>query len=206
MTTLHCTPALSACWRQFMHADYMKISEPVFSCDDIKQAKVFWEAYRYFFNLSVDMTPQFVPYTPEARYVPHTEHRLDLFHKNLKKDYSIKSSLISYSIAHIRNTEKGLDDEAFKPMINFMMSKDSINLGGSRDFLDAGQLINKLTYLATSSLYVGLNCTWSSIAPMFHTPTVILTQHYPHHSGSIWTQTFHVDKKTGVPNGYVRKP
>lgn len=205
MINLHCTTGLGSVWRQFMHADYMKIHEPVFSCDDIKQAKMFWEAYKYFFNFNVDMAPQFVPYDMDAGYIPHTENRLDLFHKNLKKDYSIKTSLVTYSIAHISNTEKGLDDEAFKPMINFMTCKDSINLGDSRNFLDAGQLINKLTYLATSNLYVGLNCAWSTIAPMFYTPTVILTQHYPHHSGSIWTQTFHVDKKTGVPNGYVRK-
>ena len=161
------TDAVSQAFRQFTHANYSKIENPIFYCDTIEQVKIFYKAYITLFKTQFK-TPVFNGWNDQALYIRDSEK----FNRsvNLKRTFN-KEYNYCYSLAKKENTHKGIDDTAYEHLLN-ILKKDGHDLGDSRNFVSADQLIHKLTILASSQIYVGTNCSWLYLAEVFKIPAI----------------------------------
>ena len=62
------TDAVSQAFRQFTHANYSKIENPIFYCDTIEQVKIFYKAYITLFKTQFK-TPIFNGWNDKALYI-----------------------------------------------------------------------------------------------------------------------------------------
>ena len=197
------TAGLAPVWRQFIYLDYFQPEkDPIFYCEDIKQAEIFWDAFNHFFDTEVDWNPTFVNQDrmPEkVQYIPFAENRWDLYKERLRRDWSDKMH-VGYSFISNKIDMKGIDTKAYQEMHLAMV--DHVNLGDTRNFKTSEECIEKITAVAQSSLYLGSDCAWSNIAPIFDVPVVIVFQKYPYSADQVWSRSFFVDKKNNVPYGF----
>ena len=176
------TAALSSSWRQYNYMNHLAIKDAIIHCEDIKQSIIFWKAYKHFFNTSIE-PKQFVKATKNVwnnyeHYVRlEKDHNYSFFKTYLKKEplswnnqaFDIHS--LVYSIIDSSVHKKGIPRKSKEDIITNL---GGYNLGDSRNFKNEQWLISKITKLAAASTYMGSNCSWSNIAPLFDTKAIIL--------------------------------
>ncbi len=171
------TAALSGSWRQYHYMNHLSIKDAIIHCENVGQSLIFWKAFKHFFNVSVE-PKLFVTAKPEIwdnmdKYY-ESDDKYDLFKEYLNIDLYSEHPLV-YSIIDSDVNQKGIHYQAKSNIINNL---NGINLGDSRSFKDADELIHKITQLANADMYLGSNCSWSNIAPYFDTNVVLLSEPY----------------------------
>tara|TARA_B100000282_G_scaffold44627_1_gene27789 strand:- start:6077 stop:6652 length:576 start_codon:yes stop_codon:yes gene_type:complete len=171
--------ALGKTWRQFNYMNYAWRSgykeDVIVYCTHMDQIKIMWEAYKHFFD--VDGEPIF--YKEEGDHVVGVQDYyrnrtrdslFDLFKTYLKPWPYIGSALpIAYSIIDIKDHWKGIDSKSRKNIFKFLTGTD---LGDTRNFKSADELIYKTTQLASAETFIGPNCSWAGLCPYFDTEWV----------------------------------
>ena len=151
--------ALNKTWRQYNYMNHAwrlgHKDDMVIYCSHLDQAKIMWKAYKHFFEVkgepifreeNYDHVLDFQDY-----YRNPTRDELDLFKTYLKPWPYIGSALpIAYSIIDIKNSDKGIDSKSKKNIFKFLTGCD---LGDTRDFKSADELIYKITQLASAETY-----------------------------------------------------
>ena len=160
---IHLGLGLATTWRVFFWTNYYKVKNVTYHCDSIEQSKYMWEAYRYFFKVIIE--PNFVQIVGKTIYTypgPDADW-LTLIRKYLIQP-SKKKEYICYSIKPIHNH------------LRKALVKDCIDLGDSRNFINAQHIIDKVSLLSTADFYIGSSCSWNTIAPIFKTHAYIIKQ------------------------------
>lgn len=199
---LRVTGAISGAWRTMFYMDYFEVKKPVLHCEDVKQAKLFWKAYKHFFNINYDhkITWSREFNSPLAMRIPFEG---DFVYEEMKKRLKFKRhpSHTCFSFLSNKKDHKGLDDQCLQDVIS-LLDPVAIDLSDSRNFKNINELITKLTILFHANLYIGSDCSWNNIAPVFGVPTILTIQEYPYNSTSVLKQIFSLDRSTGYPIGY----
>ena len=177
------TTALGKTWRQY---NYMNHSwrlghedEMILYAHDIDAAEIHWEAYKHFFE--VEGEPIFCGVNRE-RVIgvqdyyrnPTKAHMFEVF-KTYVKPLPKKLSIV-YSIIDIKNSEKGIHS---KSKDNIIKHLSGVDLGDSRNFKSADELIYKVTQLASAETFLGANCSWAWLCPYFDTVWIELKEGFP---------------------------
>lgn len=171
------TAALSGGWRQYHYMNHLNIKDAIIHCEDVGQSLIFWKAFKHFFNVSVE-PKLFVEAKPEIwdnseHYLsPTKDPKYSLFKKYLKEDPFEMHPLV-YSIIDSDVNQKGIHYQAKSNIINNL---NGINLGDSRSFKDADELIHKITQLANAETFLGSSCSWAWICPYFDTTWIELKE------------------------------
>lgn len=165
--------ALNKTWRQFgyiNHAWHLGFEDDmIIYADDLNQLQIMWEAYKHFFNVKGEPI-----FAKEGRsqvdfqdyYRNTTKDNLwNVFKLYLKKPIEVTHPIV-YSIADIKNSRKGINGLSKE---NIMKNLNAFDLGDSRNFKDADQLIEKITKLSTAQMFLGTSCSWAFICPYFDT-------------------------------------
>tara|TARA_Y100001963_G_C6776705_1_gene447710 strand:+ start:1110 stop:1790 length:681 start_codon:yes stop_codon:yes gene_type:complete len=203
------TSALSNVWRQFLYITYFEIENPTLYSEDVEQSKIMWEAYKHFHIIKKEPDIIWEGWIDSSK-VPKPikwggPELYDVWRKQLLPEYQInRKEHICFSFLSNKKDAKGLDDECLESIINLLKNQKCCDLGNSRDFPDAKELIKRVNIIAHSALYLGSDCSWSNICPAFSTPVVLGVQEWPFQSLSIFKQNFIVDKNTGIPLGFKR--
>ena len=128
-----------------------------------------WEAYKYFFN--VKREPTFAKEGPNqidfADYYRNTtkENIWNVCKLHLKNPIEVTHPIV-YSIIDIKNSEKGIDSKSKNNIIKHL---SGVDLGDSRNFKSADELIYKVTQLASAETFIGSSCSWAFLCPYFDT-------------------------------------
>lgn len=162
------TDAVSQAFRQFLHANHNKIEDPIFYCDTIEHGKMFYKAFTTLLHTQFK-NPTFNGWNDQATYISPED--------NFDRSVKIKIKLFDkrynycYSIAKKENTHKGISKLPYERLLN-ILNKDGYDLGDSRNFNSAEELIDKLLALNSSEIYVGTNCSWLYLAEIFNVPAI----------------------------------
>lgn len=171
--------ALNKTWRQFgyiNHAWHLGFKDDmIIYAHDLNQLQIMWEAYKHFFNVKGE--PIFIK--EDRTRVEFRDYYANVTKQNLwhifrlyrKKPRKITHP-IAYSIADVKNSQRYGIDGLLKESI--LKSLNGFDLGNTRDFKDADELIDKLTKLSTAEVFLGSHCSWAFLSPYFDTPWIEL--------------------------------
>ncbi len=175
--------ALGKTWRQYNYMNNAWRSghedDMVIYCSHIDQAKIMWEAYKHFFEVkgepifreeNYDHVIDFQDYYRN----PTRDTLFDLFKTYLKPWPYIGTALpVAYSIIDIKNSSKGISSKSKNNIIKHL---SGVDLGNTRDFKSAAELIYKVTQLASAETFIGSNCSWAGLCPYFNTTWIELRE------------------------------
>lgn len=89
---------------------------------------------------------------------------------------------IVYSFASNTQTVKGMDDDMLASTQSLFQNYYRKDLGDTRSFYSAEDLIDKIEYLRTAKAGYFSKCSWVGMATVFKVPHTVLQQIYPHRS------------------------
>jgi len=180
------TTALGKTWRQYNYMNHAwrlgYEDEMILYAHDLDTAKIHWEAYKHFFE--VDGEPIFCgergPHiigVQDYYRNPTKAHMFEVFKTYVKPWPYIGSALpVAYSIIDIKNSVKGIDSKSKNNIIKHL---SGVDLGDSRNFKSADELIYKVTQLASAETFIGANCSWAWLCPYFDTVWIELKEGFP---------------------------
>ena len=153
--------ALWGSWRQF------RFMEPksIIVCESLEQSKMFWEAYQHFYDTNKQPTfrqEEEGETSDMFSYMEGDIHTYEKMRDNLKPLNTTPKGMVHSIIGE--HHQKGIPNIQKSIIEKHLTSYD---LGDSRNFKSAEQLIYKLTKLRNSKLYFGSVCSWSRIARVF---------------------------------------
>jgi len=173
--------ALGKTWRQYHYMNHAwrlgHEDDMVIYCSHFDQAKIMWEAYKHFFEVKgepIFREENFEHVLDLQDYYrnPTRDDLFDLFKTYLKPWPYLGTALpIAYSIIDIKNGDKGIDSKSKNNILKFLTGTD---LGDTRNFKSADELIYKITQLAAAETFIGPNCSWSFLCPYFDTTWIEL--------------------------------
>lgn len=174
----------SGTWRKFLYISHFEIKNSIAYCEDVNHSLIYWEAFQHFFNVKVE-PKQFLKATKkmikEWDREPTSDYQYDLFKKYVKhtptKTHEIVYSIIDKEGSHVHTygRTKGLYPKVRDVLVNNLVG---IDLGNSRNFKSANELIKKVKILADSKVIVGSPCSWTRLAEYFDTAPIYIADHY----------------------------
>lgn len=155
-------------WRQFAGME----GDSVVVCESLDQTKMFWTAYKHFFD--TDKQPRFQQLglsesKDDLLFIKGDIETYGRMRSNLNPLPNTQSGMVHCIIGE--HHSKGIPDTS-KAILESHLS--SYDLGDSRDFQSLDQLIDKLTRLRQSRLYFGSICSWSRIAGVFNLEVITI--------------------------------
>jgi hypothetical protein len=171
-------PALSNAWRQYHYINHSKDKDAIIHCEDINQSLLFWEAFKHFFKIQVE-PKEFIEATSEVRknyevYQKPTKNAQYPVFKTYLKEEPFEMHPLVYSIIDSDTHQKGIH---YKSKLNIIKNLNGINLGDSRNFKDADELIHKIIQLANAETFLGSSCSWAWICPYFDTTWIEIKEY-----------------------------
>jgi len=177
------TTALGKTWRQYNYMNHAwrlgYEDEMILYAYDLDAAKIHWEAYKHFFDVKGEPTfcgerGDDIVGVQDYYRNPTKAHMFEVF-RTYVKPLPKKLSVV-YSIIDIKNSEKGIHSKSKNNIIKHLSGFD---LGDSRNFKSADELIYKVTQLASAETFVGANCSWAWLCPYFDTVWIELKEGFP---------------------------
>lgn len=146
--------------------------EMVLYAHDLDQLQIMWEAYKHFFEVKGE--PTFLKEGtnqigwPDYYRNTTKENLWSIFKQYRKRPREVTHPIV-YSISDVKKSHYGINGLSKE---NIMKNLRGIDLGDTRNFESADQLIDKITKLSTAQMFFGSHCSWAFICPYFDTPWI----------------------------------
>jgi hypothetical protein len=174
---MYVSPSLFDNWRAFTH----KAKNPRLQlyCQNHSFSATCLKAFNHYSHIAVE--------------VDSVEHQ-DIEYEQVVDNYNYQDTTdllkltfdpadhIVYSFASNTQTVKGMDDDMLASTQSLFQNYYRKNLGDTRSFYSADDLIDKIEYLRTAKAGYFSKCSWVGMATVFKVPHTVLQQIYPHRS------------------------
>ena len=178
--------ALHNTWSSFLLIDVLEDEEAVIYSNDIKTMELYKEVYLNHFDSKPFLRNAKIKEGKCEWNIENIDQHVwntTAFFDYLKTERK-PNNKFSYSMARKDRKDasfgasyKGVDDDMYESMKELL--HDQIDLGDSRNFKSADELIYKVTQLATAETFVGANCSWAWLCPYFDTVWIELKEGFP---------------------------